>query len=375
MYKDAIGILINSLVPGGAEMQALLLAVEMKKANLHPVILGLSGGGLLEDLLKKENIDYRILNFNLTKFHKNNRSKLIEVWKVSTEFTSAKIGTIISLTYYPNVVGNISARLGGIKRRYWFQVGVEWYSRNSKVEKLAAKFANGFIANSNDASRFVSGTYNVSIEKVHVLPNMYFNRAIINSPEFWRNKLKIKDYQIVIGLFSNFFPVKDHETAVKALAILVKEYKHVKMVFAGYAPEICNIYKTKALAYDLDLHENLTFTDSTHDVQGLLSVTDICLFTSIKQHTEGSPNIILDYMLAKKPIVASNIGPINDLFEGLDKSFLYEPENAIDLAEKLSILIKNSLLRKELGDANYRNVLIKHDKKYYADFVQKLLVP
>jgi glycosyltransferase involved in cell wall biosynthesis len=375
MYKDAIGILINSLVPGGAEMQALLLAVEMKKANLHPVILGLSGGGLLEDLLKKENIDYRILNFNLTKFHKNNRSKLIEVWKVSREFTSAKIGTIISLTYYPNVVGNISARLGCIKRRYWFQVGVEWYNRNSKVEKLAAKFANGFIANSNDASRFVSGTYNVSIEKVHVLPNMYFNRAIINSPEFWRTKLKIKDYQIVIGLFSNFFPVKDHETAVKALAILVKEYKHVKMVFAGYAPEICNIYKTKALAYDLDLHENLTFTDSTHDVQGLLSVTDICLFTSLKQHTEGSPNIILDYMLAKKPIVASNIGPINDLFEGLDKSFLYEPENANDLAEKLSILIKNSLLRKELGDANYRNVLIKHDKKYYADFVQKLLVP
>ncbi len=373
MNKHIIGILINSLVPGGAEMQALLLAVEMKKANIYPIVFGLSGGGLLEELLKKEQIEYRILNFNLTKFHKSYRFKLLELWQISREFRKAKLSLVISLTYYPNVVGNLSAFIAGIKKRYWFQVSVEWHNRNSKVEKLAAKLANGYIANSNDAARYVSDTYGIPLQLVHVLPNIYFNRAVINSPEYWKNKLNISDNQLVIGLFSNFFPVKDHYTAVKALAVLVQKYKHIKMVFAGYAPEVCNIYKTKALAYDLNLNEYLTFTDSTHDVQGLLSVTNICLFTSIQKHTEGSPNIILDYMLAKKPIVASNIGPINELFQHLDKTFLYEPENETDLATKLEILINDEELRKSLGEANYQNVLVKHDKANYTKFVQKLL--
>ena len=339
-------------------MQMYLLAKTLKE-NTHykPILFGLSGGGSLEELLKKQKIEYHILNFNQGKFHKKNRHKLLELFKIARIFRKHSLDIIISRTYYPNVVGSLAAFIAGIKQRYWFQVSVEWKLRNSKAEKISARIANRYIANSQDSASYIVNTYNVKPEKINILANMVFERKIENNANYWYDKLNINKDDLVISLLSNFFPVKDHQTAIRAMAVLSKKYPNLKMLFAGYAPEEYNLHKIKALAYDLGLHKQLIFTESTHDVQGLLAITNICLFTSIIQHTEGSPNIILDYMFAKKPIVASNIGPIQELFSDLDNSYLYKPENAHDLVSKLELLINNSELRTKLGEANYQNVI------------------
>ena len=321
----------------------LLLAKEIRdNTSFQPLFIGLTGGGKLEEKLKEENISYRILNFDVGAYHKNYRNKIIQIIKISRALRNDNISIIITRTYYPNIVGLIAAFLAGIKYRYWFQVSIEWKKNHSKIDKYAIKCANRFLANSEEAAGYIVNVYGVKRENIGILPNSYYEREIQHPETYWREKLNIQAQEIIIGLLSNFFPVKDHITAIKAFSILSRKYKNLKMVLAGYAPEECNLFKLKALAFDLNLTDKVIFTESTHDVQGILKIIDICLFTSLLEHTEGSPNIILDYMLAGKPIVASKIGPVQEIFNPLNQQYMYEPENVDDLTQKLDLFIENS---------------------------------
>jgi len=374
MKTEIVGILINSLVPGGAEMQTLLMAKTIKENTKYkPVVFGLTGGGKLEELLNNEQIEYFVLNFNLGKFHKSHFHKIYEFIRIAKIFRKFNVKILFTRTYYPNIVGNIAGFFALINNRFWFQVNVEWNKRKSLVEKIAIKLTKKFLANSADAKQYIVDTYNKKQTSITIVSNIYFERKIENTQDFWREKLNFKETDIIISLMSNFFIVKDHKTAIKVFKLLSQKYDNLKMIFSGYSPEKCNLFELKAMAYDLGLFNKLIFINSTNDVQGLLSITDICLFTSIKEHTEGSPNIILDYMLSKKPIVASNIGPIRELFINLNKDFIYEPENEFSLTEKLELLIQNKDLRILVGKANYEYVFKNHNSEIYKQHILKII--
>ena len=348
-----VGIVINELTLGGAEAQAVLIARAIKQSQTHkPIIFGLVQGGALEVLLEKENIEYSVLNFNFNLFFKNKIKKTIQIFKLVTAFKKQKLDVVISLTIYPCIVCGISAFFLPKTKFYWYQVGREWSVPITSAQKIAMSVTKKYLANSNEIKRYLIERLRINSEYIKVIPNVFFKRNIEFTKEYWMSKLRINSCDIVVALVSNFFVSKDQMTALRAMLITKQKYPFAKLILVGFPPEPNYLNQLKAFVLDHRLYENVVFCESTSDVFGLLSVAHIGLFTSIEKHTEGSPTIIQEYMYAGLPVVASRIGCIEELFEGLDQSYLYVPENEVDLADKLDFFLGNEQLRSSVGAFN-----------------------
>jgi glycosyltransferase involved in cell wall biosynthesis len=65
--------------------------------------------------------------------------------------------------------------------------------------------------------------------------------------------------------------------------------------------------------------------------------------------TEGISNSILEYMALGKPVVATSGGGTNEIVIDLETGFLVDQSNPKEMADKLSILLDDSILRTKMG--------------------------
>jgi len=87
---------------------------------------------------------------------------------------------------------------------------------------------------------------------------------------------------------------------------------------------------------------------SREELTHIMSNTDIFLLSSI---LEGQPLVVVEAMAYGCPIVTTNVGGIPELIQDGVNGLLCPPEDPKCLAEKINILIENSRLRYQLGQA------------------------
>ena len=87
---------------------------------------------------------------------------------------------------------------------------------------------------------------------------------------------------------------------------------------------------------------------------------DIFLFPS---YSEGFPNSVLEAMTYGLPIIATNVGALEDMIENKG-GFLLKTLEITEIKEKISLLDTNFKLRFEMGKWNREKV-----KKYYLEEV------
>jgi glycosyltransferase involved in cell wall biosynthesis len=110
----------------------------------------------------------------------------------------------------------------------------------------------------------------------------------------------------------------------------------------------------------------------------ILAETDILAFpTFYEKETFGLVN--LEAMQFSKPVVTTNEGAIPDIVEDGITGFLVPQKDAIALADKLEILIKNPELRKLMGAQGrikYENYYtIKHFEERMISIFNQILNP
>jgi glycosyltransferase involved in cell wall biosynthesis len=95
----------------------------------------------------------------------------------------------------------------------------------------------------------------------------------------------------------------------------------------------------------------------SHVFPDYCALSDICLapFQKNPQHESGVANKIYDYMLAGKPIVASNCRPQQNLIESHNCGLIFE--NITGFHDAIVRLLNDTGLREEMGD-NGRNAIL-----------------
>jgi glycosyltransferase involved in cell wall biosynthesis len=85
------------------------------------------------------------------------------------------------------------------------------------------------------------------------------------------------------------------------------------------------------------------------------------LISHIKnEHSDNtSPNKIFHYMLAKKPVLATNCNYIQNIVEQTECGIIYNNNRLEDFTEKLKFLMDNPSKRKYLGNNGF-NAVIKN---------------
>lgn len=352
-----ICLTINSLAPGGAEKQCLLLASLLKEQyNTWVVIIDDSPiypGHL--DFLKESKTKYIFLE-----------GKNIEKIKTFRRFLKDnKIELIFS--YLPKDI-MISTLAGwGIVKKHFGGI------RNALMEKSKIRMLkffhnyllDGSISNCASGKTFFS-RQGLKQKKIYVIPN---GIKIDTLPQ-----TRTPSPEIKISTFGRLVDQKDFQTAIKAFIYLRREIPisttKISLTIVGSGP------LEKTLQDQIDqasMRKYITIISDAKDVGEILRQTDIYLCTSLY---EGVSNAIMEAMAYSLPIVATDAGDNKLLVNLGENGFITALGDHIGIGNALKELIEDPEKRLSFGRKSYSILKNNHDlpvfKQRYLTFLNEL---
>lgn len=194
----------------------------------------------------------------------------------------------------------------------------------------------------------------------------------VSEIEIIKRKWNIPRNSIVIGIIGNIREWKGQEYFVKAFLLLSKKYYNMyALVVGGYGIED-EQYKKRLenLATDSVARGRLIYTGYREDVSDLLRIMDVFVHASIRPEPFGM--VILEAMLQKVPVIASNIGgPIEILMNG-ECGVLVPPQNEKAIANAIEKYLNNPLFRNEMVNNAFNRMIRDFDLRKTVKQTEKL---
>jgi glycosyltransferase involved in cell wall biosynthesis len=136
-----------------------------------------------------------------------------------------------------------------------------------------------------------------------------------------------------IGTMALFRPRKGTEVLLDAAAILKQNNLDFRMRAVG--PFETSEYQQTILAraHRLQIEDRITWTGFQRDIDEQFQSMDLFVLPSL--FGEGLPMVVLEAMAAAVPVIASRIDGITDAVRDEIDGLIFEPGNAMDLAEKI----------------------------------------
>lgn len=265
-------------------------------------------------------------------------------------FKSEKVGTIIINLSSDLKAAGIAAKLAGVKNII-YRRGSAIAIRNTFLNRfLFRRIVTQVIANSEETSRTI-------LQK---------NKNLIaeNRIEVIYNGIELKEYgsqplepiytrkngEIVIGNAGRLSEEKGQIYLLQLASILKEKGYKFKILIAGKGKLKSKLMKT---AKHLKVEEEVIFLGFIDNIRRFNQSIDIFLLTSLY---EGFGYVLVEAMAERKPVVAFDIRSSAEIVKDNESGFLVESFNVQELAYKVEILIKDSKLRKTMGEAGRRIV-------------------
>lgn len=136
-------------------------------------------------------------------------------------------------------------------------------------------------------------------------------RLTTSSPVDVRAELGIPNDRLVAILVATVRRDKGIELAIEAVSRMLHRQR-VQVLLVGGQPDATYAAECRALAESLGVADSVTFMGPRSDVPGLLKGADLGMLSS---HTESGPLVLLEYLAAGLPIVATTVGNIGRALE------------------------------------------------------------
>ncbi|MCF6280158.1 MAG: glycosyltransferase family 4 protein [Flavobacteriaceae bacterium] len=166
---------------------------------------------------------------------------------------------------------------------------------------------------------------------------------------------------------AGFRPQKDHLNLLRAFKIVQNKYQDWTLHLVGNHYNDTYYQSVKSYIELNDLSNKVFMYHNVIDIRNILSQSSIGVLSSI---SEGLPVSLLEYGLAKLPVVVTNVGECNEVLESGKYGLLVSPSNEEGFSISLNKLIADCDLRNQ-----YSNQLHKHISENYSEekIIHKLL--
>lgn len=155
-------------------------------------------------------------------------------------------------------------------------------------------------------------------------------------------------------------------TLLEAIKKLSENYNNIKLLLIGPVDNAEKDDFDEAVER-LDLGEGLIYFPwkDISQLPSYISISDVCVSPLVKndQHESGVANKIFQYMYFKRPLVVSDCKPQADIVTENKCGVVFESENVNQLADKISLFIKNPALINEFGKNGYKAILESYNTK------------
>jgi glycosyltransferase involved in cell wall biosynthesis len=353
MINNKVIHLITTLERGGAENQLLILAREQVIQGLDVEVINLKGK---PDLVS----EFEILGVKVNRFVAN--KNFFNQIKILRRYFHAH--SVLVHTHLPRaeVMAYLTVVKGGflISRHNYEQF---WPSApkivSAFLSRIISSRAIGGIAISRALKEYL--IENREISNIFPMKVIYYGYG--SKPDFDFNSnthdskiSNLTNEAIKIGIISRLVPGKDYPTLFKAIQRVLDGSNNIVLLIVGDGYQKKDLlYLTKTLGID----NKVFWFGKISGITRFLSELDLFVFTS---KGEGFGLVILEAMLASKPILASNNSAIPEVL-GKNYPGLFETGNYQELASKITRVIENSDFSRNLIDSYQPQIELFNPKK------------
>ncbi len=299
--------LLDSFNQGGTEWQTVQLTRLLHESGKYRIFLAsLSPEGPLRAEVERLGF-HDIPSFPLQSFYNPNAMK--QLARLASLMRKNKIDLVHAHDFYTNIFGIAAATLARVPARIASRRETEGIRSPAKrwLERRAFNSANAVVANA-EAIRTQLISEGLPPAKVVTIHNGLNVDHVTPKPDAQRNELLasfgLPNSRRFVTIVANMRHVmKDQATFLRAAQLTREAVPDSAFILAGEGEQTPNL---RQLASDLGLAENAFFIGRCNRVADLLAISDVCVLSS--KGVEGFSNSILEYMAARRPVVATDIG-------------------------------------------------------------------
>lgn len=223
------------------------------------------------------------------------------------------------------------------------------------IERYLAKRSSRIIAISEIQKQELTEEFKVCpASKAEVIPLGFdlarFQKNQENLRTEFRTKYELEEDEVAIGIIGRLVPVKDHVTFLTAVAGMNAQAKH--RIFIIGDGELRKELEVKT--QELGLSNRVVFTSWITNIEFALAGLDLVALSSLN---EGTPVSLIEAQAAKRAIVSTRVGGIENVVIPGESALLSDAGNWQELSKNLQLLVDSPEKRNEMAEKGHDFVL------------------
>jgi glycosyltransferase involved in cell wall biosynthesis len=163
--------------------------------------------------------------------------------------------------------------------------------------------------------------------------------------------LGLREEDPVLGNVARLVPMKDHQTLLRAVALVRERYPQVKCLLIGDGPLREDLERQVRQA---GLSGSVLFLGHQAHIADYLALCDVAVLSS--KHTEGCSNFLLEAMYCGRPIVTTDVGGAREIVVHGETGWIVDKEDPCALADAICLLLGDEQVRRTFGRAGRQRV-------------------
>ena len=178
---------------------------------------------------------------------------------------------------------------------------------------------------------------------------------------------------LIVGRMASAERYKGHDQLIEAWPMVVRSVPDAQLIITGWGDDLARL---KAAAVQTGYQKNILFTGRVSDATLDMLYGRASVF-AMPARGEGFGIVYLEAMRHSLPCIASIHDAAGEVVEHGKTGFLVDQANTQELADVIVLLLQNSLLRKEMGEAGRDRVKAQFSfaqfKTRFASAIRPLL--
>lgn len=349
-----LAMVSSSLRLGGAEKQTVYMAQALREAGIDLRFFHLGPGGHYEAVLRQVSVPmHQIYEADRPLVILAGLMRALRRWRPQIVLVS-QFGDVP----YGGIAGRYcrALTLGSIRSD-----GLSELRSRGRLSPWIFRLAHGFIANSYRAKANLVSR-GMKPQKIEVLPNVIDLQDFDSRSEL-PLEISLSPKRVIAAAVGSLHTCKRFDRFIAALALARRREPALAGVIAG------SDFGTKAAlqeqANSLGLtQDDLTFCGECDRVPALLARAAFLVLTS---DYEGFPNVLLEAMAARLPIITTPAGDAGAVVQHGRTGYVVDWDDIEGMATRMVELAQSPSLRREFGEAGRRRAEQEYNYESLSD--------
>jgi glycosyltransferase involved in cell wall biosynthesis len=344
---------VPDLGVGGAERHVTLVFPRLDRSRFAPSVVCIGEEGALFPALPAGNVPAVALNCSKREAPKALRQLVLAMRRERPEI-------VITRGYSAELLGRVAAVIARVPNV------IVWVRNNGDLvprgrvqtvsDRILDRITSAYYGVAYGQIPYMSDDLGYPAEKIRIVYNGADPADYPYDPNATRDEefaatFGITTSDVVVGILAVLRPEKDHESWLRAAALVAKQRSDTKFLVVGGGPLR---ERLEALAAELGIADRVIFTGSRSDVGAMLGLMD--LFTLASYTIECCPNALLEAMANGRAAVCTAIGGVPEMIAEGVTGYLVPPKDHVGLAAGILEALSDPERLAEMGRAARRRL-------------------